>query len=82
MLTRKVNGETVVISSEEEQEIRAEWEANRIASEAKTIEEKRKRLIAITKEEAIEALITAELAGINNMNETALDAALAAKGIT
>lgn len=80
-LFRNVNGERVQMTPEEEQETLAEWAAAESAAANRLIERKRQALIDDARNTAIEAMISTERAQIENMDEAALDAQLAAKGI-
>ena len=79
--SRIVNGkrvqETIEMTADEEADflsMQAEFSAN---SASKVIDRKRKKLIDREKSRAINAMIAAEKAAIENMDEAALDAAIA-----
>ena len=76
MLTKMVNGEEIILSDEEEAEVRARWASKPPPTRA---EVKRARLIRLEIEAAKQALVNDQRrTDIENMNDAALDAAIAA----
>jgi len=76
MSTKLVNGERVDLTSEEEVEHAARATAH------DPLVNKRKQLIELERDKALEALIAVKRIQINTMNETALDVAIAAGGLS
>jgi hypothetical protein len=74
-MKRIVNGREVVIGATEEAEILTEWGLH------DPLDSKRAQLIGMAEVAAQEALIAAKRTQIENMNEAALDAAIAAGGV-
>ena len=85
-LFRTVRGEQVQLSDEEELELRAEWEAAAAKLTSSALVSKKTNLIAMEEARETAALINTAMipkrAQVESMSEVALDAAIAAGGLS